>query len=635
MKGDFSRLTFRPRRHYMRVLQQQGRPQLDADWNEQVAILLHRLGTLTADLTGGSESRSGAPSCIAGFEIGPIAGQADNFTISRGRYYIDGLVCECERDTTYAGQPLPTGTDPDGEGISLVYLDAWETVIGPLDDPLLLEPALAGMETTLRTRVVWQVRTHRLAPHHHPREPDLPALRAESHELPQRWRASRRGLLRVRLSGPSLVPAGTPGQAAARARFRGPENLLYRIEVHQGGPVGEATFKWSRQNGAVLLPLSSLNGVVAHVAPVARQALAQLVPGSWVEFSDVQDRMLGRCRPMVQVVSADSVPGRIQLSGSPADGLEFKPGEHAGIALRQWDQITSPGPHDRAAAGPTGLPVVEGEHEAHWLDIEDGIQIQFESSTDAKHVYQTGDYWLIPARTADEGIILRGQESAPPNGIDHHYAPLGLFVPKLALVMADYRSTFQPLVTLQNRLDSLTDAVECLRDDVAELRERLVPHECWIERVFKIVRNWLGAVLVAWRGGGSGEAGGSAASQPPEETHINEALAELPEDATPEQRANAVGARPPALEEPHGVADDLQRIKGVGPINEKHLRDLGVFHFDQMAAWTRSEIRWIDTYLGFPGRIDREQWVVQAANLARGGAGLKDGGHHHDVNRRQ
>ncbi|HEX3531938.1 MAG TPA: DUF6519 domain-containing protein, partial [Thermoanaerobaculia bacterium] len=35
MKGDFSRDTFRKRKHYNRVRMQQGRVQLDADWNEQ------------------------------------------------------------------------------------------------------------------------------------------------------------------------------------------------------------------------------------------------------------------------------------------------------------------------------------------------------------------------------------------------------------------------------------------------------------------------------------------------------------------------------------------------------------------------------------------------------------------------
>jgi NADH-quinone oxidoreductase subunit E len=59
-------------------------------------------------------------------------------------------------------------------------------------------------------------------------------------------------------------------------------------------------------------------------------------------------------------------------------------------------------------------------------------------------------------------------------------------------------------------------------------------------------------------------------------------------------------------------------------VNEAKLHTLGVFHFDQIAAWTREEIRWVGTYLAFPGRIDREEWTTQAANLARGGASVKD-----------
>ena len=79
-----------------------------------------------------------------------------------------------------------------------------------------------------------------------------------------------------------------------------------------------------------------------------------------------------------------------------------------------------------------------------------------------------------------------------------------------------------------------------------------------------------------------------------EEAHIKETLAKLPEDATPEQKANAVGKRPVGVAAARGgTADNLQRIKGVGPVNEKHLHDLGVFHFDQIAAWTREEIRWV------------------------------------------
>jgi NADH-quinone oxidoreductase subunit E len=109
-----------------------------------------------------------------------------------------------------------------------------------------------------------------------------------------------------------------------------------------------------------------------------------------------------------------------------------------------------------------------------------------------------------------------------------------------------------------------------------------------------------------------------------EEAHIKTVLATLPKNATAEQKADAVGQRPKGLETPRDdQADDLQRIKGIGPVNARNLQALGVFHFDQIAVWTREQIRWVGTYLSFPGRIDREQWVAQADKLAHGGKGLK------------
>lgn len=78
--------------------------------------------------------------------------------------------------------------------------------------------------------------------------------------------------------------------------------------------------------------------------------------------------------------------------------------------------------------------------------------------------------------------------------------------------------------------------------------------------------------------------------------------------------------RPPMLDEPRGgVADKLTRVKGIGPVNEKRLHDLGIYHFDQIAAWSTDDIAWIDTSLSFKGRIAREDWVGQAARLAKEG----------------
>ena len=78
--------------------------------------------------------------------------------------------------------------------------------------------------------------------------------------------------------------------------------------------------------------------------------------------------------------------------------------------------------------------------------------------------------------------------------------------------------------------------------------------------------------------------------------------------------------RPQELTAPHGGADDLRRIKGVGPVLEKTLNELGIYHFWQVAAFTEQNIKWVDNHLSFHGRIHREQWVSQAKNLAEGGS---------------
>jgi predicted flap endonuclease-1-like 5' DNA nuclease len=68
-----------------------------------------------------------------------------------------------------------------------------------------------------------------------------------------------------------------------------------------------------------------------------------------------------------------------------------------------------------------------------------------------------------------------------------------------------------------------------------------------------------------------------------------------------------------------GIADDLKLIAGVGPKLEETLNGLGVYHFDQIAAWTQNEIDWVDDYLKFSGRIERDNWIEQAKALAKGG----------------
>lgn len=78
--------------------------------------------------------------------------------------------------------------------------------------------------------------------------------------------------------------------------------------------------------------------------------------------------------------------------------------------------------------------------------------------------------------------------------------------------------------------------------------------------------------------------------------------------------------RPAGLAQPRqDRADDLTRISGIGPKLEKVLNELGIFHFDQIAAWTVAEAGWIGDHLRFPGRVERDNWIGQASALAAGG----------------
>lgn len=77
-------------------------------------------------------------------------------------------------------------------------------------------------------------------------------------------------------------------------------------------------------------------------------------------------------------------------------------------------------------------------------------------------------------------------------------------------------------------------------------------------------------------------------------------------------------ARPAGVERP-AAPDDLQLISGVGPKIEGTLHDLGIFTFAQIAAWTPDQREWVDGYLNFKGRIDRDEWAKQADALAKGG----------------
>jgi hypothetical protein len=410
MKGDFTRFTFDPKKRYSGVLKQQGRVDLDADWNEQGDIQRYHDRTVIGDVVG----PNGAPTEGAGFKIERAGGQSMDFQLSAGRIYVNGILCEADESFSYGKQPHlpapPALKSPRETGVrkDLVYLDVWERHVTVIEDPALREVALGGPDTTTRVQTVWQVKV-REGVEDAPCGDGLPGLGAESDA----------GLTtgQVELSQPvepcSFAPAGG---------YRGIDNRLYRVEIHTGGGAGKATFKWSRDNGAVVFPVEERlgEGTRLQLGGLGRDGIQALRSGDWVEFLDDGYELAEEPGVLAQVIEVDESERTIELSQAiPAR-------DFASPKVRRWDQ-----PSD-------AVRVADG-----WMELEDGIRVQFSGSD-----FSSGDYWMFAARTVNGEVAKLDGER--PHGTNHHYIPLGLVTWKRAenrieAEIRDCRPRFMPL----------------------------------------------------------------------------------------------------------------------------------------------------------------------------------------------
>jgi hypothetical protein len=477
MKGDFARVSFDPVLHYSQVFQQQGRVLLEADWNEQAHIQLHLLRTLVRDLVGPCWAAG------TGFALTNSTTNADgsskplpltDWQLAPGHFYVDGILCVNEAACTLAQQPnAPTpdygvadgksGFENPPQGFAL-WLDVWERHLCAVEAPGIADVALDGVDTASRAQVVWQLRLldqpraqqqlddvtvalkARQGAAGNPA--DVATIKQQLVEVAQlrksldgggQANASPCGTVRQLLGArdayalPRLRAELGPHEAdddpcviAADARYRGCENQLYRVEIHQGGPAGAASFKWSRENGSVVFPVTRSDlGATADdgsapltvtLARLGRDARLGLAANDWVELVDDRYTLGQRAYPLLQVIAIDTADCSVTLN-VPKNilpwPLDDDPRRHP--LLRRWDQ--------REAVNAQGvLAVAEGDA----IALENGIEITFEPGG----VYATGDYWLIPARVAGNGQLdwpsVNGTPAAlPPRG-RHHQAVLGV-----------------------------------------------------------------------------------------------------------------------------------------------------------------------------------------------------------------
>jgi Family of unknown function (DUF6519) len=476
MKGDFTRDSFEPRKHYSRVLQQQGRVQIDSDWNEQVSILWERWRTLARDLIG----PHAGPEGNCGFGIIPLSEidhlglmddlprlqallkNSDDFLISPGHYYVGGILCVNYDFVPYSDQPdfhSPV-LRSSAKFPFLIYLDVWERHISWAEDDAIREVALGGLDTTSRAKLVWQVRHMELT---EPKTQNAMGVKANWGSLVQQVQAANRGLLRAKAKEPTDNDS-EPCITAPQSKYRGPENQLYRVEIHRSGPAATAgkdgaTFKWSRENGSVIFPIAEpVGGKTVTLSNLGRDVRSALEPGDWIEIVDDDYLLHNRAEPLLRVEQVIASSSQVILSGDPPPRVGHDPKRHP--YLRRWDQrepkvadFRKPGTELHEGA----VVLREGDGDRNWITLEDGVQVQFNPASPHQH-YRTGDYWLIPARVATGDVQWPTQDgkpaALPPHGITHYYAPLAIleFKDGNLTLTGQCRMKFSLPVSLQDAL---------------------------------------------------------------------------------------------------------------------------------------------------------------------------------------
>ncbi len=487
-KGDFTRDTFDPFKHFSRVLMQQGRVLCDADWNEQHDILSRYLRILTVDVIG----PFGGPATGSGFQITKPQQKEDGFLISSGHYYVDGILIE-NPDKDKQGQPItvtykhqPYNPKPDAlppttvQTFLLAYVDVWELQISFVQDDSIREVALGvnGPDTATRALVVWQVKTLDATDiqiindirNQQKKGKKIQNLEQLTTQLRGNLIPANRGLLRARAKV-DVEDATTVCITPPDARYRGAENQLYRVEIHNCGSVGATpgpTFKWSHENGSVVFPIDNIEGKLITLANLGRDEHLGLQKDDQIEVVD-DDYVLqvfgdpnAQPNPLLHIDDVNPINMTVTLSAAPQ--ISFDRDKHP--LLRRWNQKPKAG--GKLFDEATGTVKIvesqgESENDAAWITLEDGVQIQFPHPKDGPAaIYRPGDYWLIPARTIigdvdwpqkvdPAGKVPSVAVSLPPHGVAHHFAPLAYFQWEDGSIkdnIDDFRGIFKPLVEL-------------------------------------------------------------------------------------------------------------------------------------------------------------------------------------------
>lgn len=528
MRGDFSRRTHDPRKHYSAVLHEQGRLLTDADFDEEHRILADAHETAVADLVGAHGGPADPPGA-AGFAV---SSDGARLILSAGRYHVAGIPVVSETDVRYTEQPdrFEVEWPPAQPGRYAVYLDVWRRTVTALDDPSIREVALGGPTTAARERTVWQAR--------HVAVDDGWTCASELPSPP-----STTGRMAAR-----AVPettSGTPCLVPPLAGYTGLENQFYRVEVLTPGPATDL-------DAAPLLAVLAFPADTDDQVELAAVDAAALGPGDVVELVATGPGSDPLDVTFAQVVDVDG--SMVQLSAAlpsfgPTDAPALRRAEAAVVVSRenasvvttidriagtevtvgdigpdsahgfvegQWVELTDdaielegrprrlaqiagvagtvitlrapaeplapgldggvdPDRHPQLRRWDAARAVVQRADGSGWLHLENGIEIRF---TDGDYV--RGDHWWFPARVAvvdpASGTVEWPQDGGapaalPPAGVIHRHCPLAVIdvvdgrAGPITTVAGDCRNLFPPATRHRNLLYVGGDGQEARRGD--------------------------------------------------------------------------------------------------------------------------------------------------------------------------
>ncbi|GAA0311580.1 DUF6519 domain-containing protein [Kineococcus aurantiacus] len=513
MKADISADTFRPERHFDAVVIGQGQVLLDSDFNEQHAIDRDRHRTTVTDVVGSS----GAPRSGGGFAV-TVAPDGRDLLLGRGHFHVDGVLCRNDPPTVGAdvasttsltveqaapdGVPFASGqwvhvvvagvetlaqvgavagrsltltspvaaltgqtrtavipvrsfrhqphrlpldpfdpTAPLTAGAHRVELDVWDRHVSAVEDPSIREVALGDADGATRLQTVWQVRLTHAGP-----------AGGGSCAVPA---GPAKGRL-IASTEPGL-PTDDPCELPDEAGFRGLENQLYRVEVHEVGSPG-VVLKWQRDNASTASRVTTL-GAVLRLETVGTDDVLGFAAATYVEVTDDALELEHRGGDLLEVLDPPDADRTLRLAAAPTRAAAAH-----NPKARRWD--------GRLTIDPT-LSATERTRV-----LERGLQITLEPGD-----FTPGDYWLIPARTADSaggGTIVWPSDAGEwlaqePHGIRRHTASLAL-VDATATAFTrsrECRLTFPPLSAItaddvsvtwpDAGVDTVQDALDALR----------------------------------------------------------------------------------------------------------------------------------------------------------------------------